>query len=63
MRVVADAANVRTVIDNTARPAPRATAAPATAKPGLPMLSAILFLLACIGGGVAIAVIRPFGLG
>jgi len=27
------------------------------------MMPAILFLLACIGGGIAVVVIRPFGLG
>jgi len=65
MRVVQDAGNpnVRTIIDNPAQPAKQAAAVAAAAKPGLPMLSAILFLLACIGGGVAIAVVRPFGLG
>ncbi|WP_180145513.1 hypothetical protein [Sphingomonas sp. R-74633] len=64
MRVVSDAGNVRSVIENDPqaaikRPAP----APAAAKPALPMMAAILFLLACIGGGVVIAFVRPFGLG
>lgn len=64
MRVVSDAGNVRTVIENTAEQAPRPRApAPAPAKPALPMMAAILFLLACIGGGVLIAFVRPFGLG
>lgn len=65
MRVVSDAGNVRTVIENTAQaaPKPRPAPAPAPAKPALPMMAAILFLLACIGGGVAIAFVRPFGLG
>jgi hypothetical protein len=64
MRVVSDTGNVRTIIDNqpqaSVRPAPK-PAAPA--KPALPMMTAILFLLACIGGGVLIAFVRPFGLG
>jgi hypothetical protein len=43
-----------------------AAAAPAdvvTAKSGLPLLPAGLFLLACVAGGVLVAVIRPLGLG
>lgn len=35
----------------------------ATAKSGLPLLPAGLFLLACAAGGVLVAVIRPLGLG
>jgi hypothetical protein len=35
----------------------------AVAAPGLPILGALLFLVACIGGGVAVAVLRPFGIG
>lgn len=66
MRVVSDGGhpNVRTTIEGTAevvRPRPAPVAAPA--KPALPMMPAILFLLACIGGGIAVVVIRPFGLG
>ena len=34
-----------------------------TAKSGLPLLPAGLFLLACAAGGVLVAVIRPLGLG
>lgn len=64
MRVVSDTGNVRTIIDNPAPAGPtRSAPAPAPAKAGLPMMAAILFLLACIGGGVLIAVVRPFGLG
>lgn len=66
MRVVSDGGNpnVRTTIEGTAEVVrPRAAPAPAPAKPGLPMMQAILFLLACIGGGIAVVVIRPFGLG
>lgn len=37
--------------------------APATGSEKLPLLGAALFLLACAGGGVALAVIRPFGIG
>lgn len=66
MRVVSDGRhpNVRTTIEGVAevlpsKPAPVA----APAKPGLPMMPAVLFLLACIGGGIAVIVIRPFGLG
>lgn len=62
MRVVQDAGNVRSIVENEA-PAAMPTAAPPPPKPGLPLVPAILFLLACIGGGVAIAMIRPFGLG
>lgn len=62
MRVVQDAGNVRSIVENDA-PAAKPAATPAPAKPGLPLVPAILFLLACIGGGVAIAMIRPFGLG
>lgn len=36
---------------------------PATGAEKLPLLGAALFLLACAGGGVALAVIRPFGIG
>lgn len=32
-------------------------------KRGLPLLPATLFLLACIGGGIAFAILRPFGIG
>lgn len=63
MRVVADTGNVRTIIDNAPQPSVKPVPAPVAAKPALPMMGAILFLLACIGGGVAIAIIRPFGLG
>ncbi len=64
MRVVADTGNVRTIIDNAPQASVKPAPAPvAAAKPALPMMGAILFLLACIGGGVAIAIIRPFGLG
>lgn len=68
MRVVSDGGhpNVRTTIEGTAEvvsPKPARPAAKAPAKAGLPMMQAILFLLACIGGGVAVVVIRPFGLG
>lgn len=67
MRVVSDGGhpNVRTTIEGTAEVVrPRlAPAAAAPAKAGLPMMQAILFLLACIGGGIAVVVIRPFGLG
>jgi hypothetical protein len=64
MRVVSDAGNVRSVIENDAQaPIKRPAAAPAAAKPALPMMAAIVFLLACIGGGVLIAFVRPFGLG
>lgn len=66
MRVVSDAGNVRSVIENPPQSTikPAAPAATASAKPaGLPMMAAILFLLACIGGGVLIAFVRPFGLG
>ncbi|AQR73633.1 hypothetical protein [Sphingomonas sp. LM7] len=38
-------------------------AASASAKGGLPLLPAGLFLLACAAGGVLVAVIRPLGLG
>ena len=51
-------------IDNAAAgnlPAPGAGVA--AKKGGLPLLQAALFLLACALGGVAIAFIRPFGLG
>ena len=34
-----------------------------TAKSGLPLLPAGLFLLACVAGGVLVAVVRPLGLG
>ncbi|MBO9516279.1 MAG: hypothetical protein J7549_19360 [Variovorax sp.] len=64
MRVVSDAGNVRSVIEHSPQApikAPPAAAPPA--KAGLPLMGAILFLLACIGGGVLIAFIRPFGLG
>ncbi len=68
MRVVSDGGhpNVRTTIEGTAevvRPRPAPAAAAPAAKPALPMMPAILFLLACIGGGIAVVVIRPFGLG
>jgi hypothetical protein len=33
------------------------------AKQGLPILLALLFLVACTAGGVAVALVRPFGLG
>lgn len=35
----------------------------AATKSGLPLLPAGLFLLACVAGGVLVAVIRPLGLG
>lgn len=35
----------------------------ATVKGGLPLLPAGLFLLACMAGGVLVAVLRPLGLG
>ncbi|MCD2324214.1 hypothetical protein LQ953_09340 [Sphingomonas sp. IC-56] len=38
-------------------------ALPAPAKQGLPILGAALFVIACAIGGVAIAIIRPLGLG
>lgn len=37
--------------------------AAAANKPGLPLLPAGLFLLACAAGGALVAVIRPLGLG
>ncbi|MEP9359766.1 hypothetical protein [Sphingomonas sp. KR3-1] len=64
MRVVQDGGpKVRPTIDGTAEVVSSKPAAAPAAKPGLPMMKAILFLIACIGGGVLIAVIRPFGLG
>ncbi|AJP72225.1 hypothetical protein [Sphingomonas hengshuiensis] len=41
---------------------PGAATPSAPAAGGLPVLGAALFLLACAGGGVALAVIRPFGI-
>ena len=38
-------------------------ASAASSKPGLPLLPAGLFLLACAAGGVLVAVVRPLGLG
>ncbi len=38
-------------------------ALPAPAKQGLPILGAALFVIACVIGGVAVAIIRPLGLG
>lgn len=35
----------------------------ATPKQGLPLFSAALFLVACMVAGVAVALVRPFGLG
>lgn len=35
----------------------------AAVKSGLPLLPAGLFLLACMAGGVLVAVLRPLGLG
>ena len=70
MRVVHDAGktaghpNVRTTIEGTAEVVrPKASPAAVPVKVALPMMQAILFLLACIGGGVAVIVVRPFGLG
>jgi hypothetical protein len=65
MRVVRDAGhpNVRTTIEGTAEEIRRPAPPVAPPKPALPMVPAILFLLACIGGGIAVVVIRPFGLG
>ncbi|MFS2110393.1 hypothetical protein ACCC88_11935 [Sphingomonas sp. Sphisp140] len=65
MRVVRDAGpKVRTTIEGTAEVVrPSAPAAAPAAKAGLPMMQAVLFLLACIGGSVAVIIIRPFGLG
>ena len=37
-------------------------AAGAAAKARLPLLQAVLFLAACAIGGVAIALVRPFGI-
>jgi hypothetical protein len=39
------------------------TADVAAVKSGLPLLPAGLFLLACMAGGVLVAVLRPLGLG
>jgi hypothetical protein len=65
MRVVQDGGhpNVRMTIEDTAETVRPPAPAPAPAKAALPMLHAILFLLACIGGGIAVVAIRPFGLG
>jgi hypothetical protein len=40
-----------------------AAADAAAVKSGLPLLPAGLFLLACMAGGVLVAVLRPLGLG
>jgi hypothetical protein len=40
-----------------------AAGAAIAAKPRLPLLQAALFLVACAIGGVAIALVRPFGIG
>jgi hypothetical protein len=64
MRVVSDGGpKVRATIDATPEVVAVKPTAAVVAKPGLPMMKAILFLLACIGGGVLIAFVRPFGLG
>ncbi len=55
--------NVRMTIEETAEIVRPPAPAPAPARAPLPMLHAILFLLACIGGGIAVVAIRPFGLG
>ncbi|MBN8811280.1 MULTISPECIES: hypothetical protein [Sphingomonas] len=55
--------NVRVTIEETAEIVRPPAPPPAPAKAGLPMLHAILFLLACIGGGIVVVAIRPFGLG
>lgn len=48
------------VVGGSAAPA---AAGAASGKPGLPLLPAGLFLLACAAGGVLVAVVRPLGLG
>ncbi|WP_208413700.1 MULTISPECIES: hypothetical protein [Sphingomonas] len=54
---------MRVTIEETAEIVRPPAPPPAPAKAGLPMLHAILFLLACIGGGIVVVAIRPFGLG
>lgn len=67
MRVVSDGSQspqMRRTDDPAAAPPVAAPAAlPAPAKQGLPILGAALFVIACAIGGVAVAMIRPFGLG
>ncbi|WP_280278786.1 hypothetical protein [Sphingomonas sp. CBMAI 2297] len=54
---------MRMTIEDTAEIVRPPAPAPAPGRAPLPMLHAILFLLACIGGGIAVVAIRPFGLG
>jgi hypothetical protein len=52
-------------IDGVAETVANATASnsSAAAPAGLPLVPALLFLLACIGGGIAVALLTPFGNG
>ncbi|UYY59703.1 hypothetical protein [Sphingomonas sp. S2-65] len=67
MRVVSDGSQspkMRRTDDPAAAPPVAAPVAlPAPAKQRLPILGAALFVIACALGGVAVAVVRPFGLG
>jgi hypothetical protein len=52
-------------IDGVAETVANASAADssAAAPTGLPLVPALLFLLACIGGGIAVALFAPLGNG
>ena len=67
MRVVSDGSQSpqmrRTDTPADALPAGAPLALPAPAKQGLPILGAALFVIACAIGGVAVAIVRPLGLG
>lgn len=73
LRVVSDSAGQQrrtgdpvTIDGKAVKVAPQTAGALANSaggKKGLPLLSAALFLLACAAGGVAVALVRPFGLG
>lgn len=55
-----EAVTIEGVVEAVANPATSGSAAAPTA---LPLVPALLFLVACIGGGVAVALLTPFGNG
>lgn len=58
-----DVTTIEAVADVVAAPAASDAASASASSAGLPLVPALIFLLACIAGGVAVALFAPLGNG